>query len=122
MIRLVQRVFVLSAGALIICACAPQTRFEWGSYEPSLYAYYKNPSDRPQYETALLKAIETGKKSNKIAPGLYAELGYMRLEDGNTDEAQRNFDEEMRLFPESKPFLTGVAKRMAPNVGKGAAS
>jgi hypothetical protein len=107
---------------LTLCACAPQTRFEWGSYEPSLYAYYKNSGERAQYETALVKAIATGKKSNKIAPGLYAELGYLHLEDGKVAEAQTCFDEEMRLFPESRFFLSGVAKRMAPSDVKAATS
>ncbi len=95
-------------------ACAPQSRFEWGSYEPALYAYYKDPSDRASYEKALTQAIAAGRKSNKIAPGLCAELGYMHLEDGNLVQARADFDEEMRLFPESRPFLTGVTKRMAP--------
>jgi hypothetical protein len=100
--------------ALGTAGCAPQSRFEWGSYEPSLYDYYKNPGDRAQYEKSLTLAIASGRKSNKIAPGLCAELGYMKLEDGNVAEAQSSFDEEMRLFPESRPFLTGVTKRMAP--------
>ncbi len=46
----------------------------------------------------------------------------MRLEDGNTAEAQSNIDDEMRLFPESRFFLSGVVKRMAPGDVKGAAS
>jgi|SRR5438874_7141834 len=121
MIDMARKSVVLMAGALALTACAPQTRFEWGSYEPSLYAYYKNPSDRGQYEESLVKAIAIGKKSNKIAPGLYAELGYMRLEAGDIAGAQANFDEEMRLFPESRSFLGGVAKRMAPGTTKGAA-
>ena len=123
MIKLASKGLVLGIAAGLLCACAPQTRFEWGSYEPSLYAYYKNPSERAQYEAALVKAIDAGKKSNKVAPGLYAELGYMRLEDGDIAQAQVNFDEEMRLFPESRAFLSGVTKRMAPTVAaKGAAS
>jgi hypothetical protein len=117
-----RKVAVLTVGAIALCACAPQTRFEWGAYEPSLYAYYKSPSERTQLEVALVKAIALGKKSNRVAPGLYAELGFMRLENGDVAQAQVNFDEEMRLFPESRPFLDGVTKRMAPNLAtKGAA-
>jgi hypothetical protein len=118
----IRSAIALAACGLALCACAPQTRFEWGSYEPSLYAYYKNSGERTQYEAALVKAIAAGKKSNKIAPGLYAELGYLHLEDGKIAEAQTCFDEEMRLFPESRFFLGSVAKRMAPGDVKGAAS
>lgn len=123
MIKRASKCFVLSVAASLLFACAPQTRFEWGDYEPSLYAYYKSPSEKAQYEAALVKAINLGKKSNKIAPGLYAELGYMKLEAGDIAQAQANFDEEMRLFPESRPFLSGVTKRMAPSTAaNGAAS
>lgn len=108
---------LVAIAALGTAGCVPQTRFEWGSYEPSLYQYYKNPSDRAQYEKSLTQAIALGRKSNRIAPGLCAELGYMKLEDGNVAEAQTSFDEEMRLFPESRAFLTGVTKRMAPAAG-----
>jgi hypothetical protein len=103
--------------ALGTAGCVPQTRFEWGNYEPSLYQYYKSPSDRAQYEKSLTQAIASGRKSNRIAPGLCAELGYMKLEDGNVAAAQSSFDEEMRLFPESRPFLAGVTKRMTPTAG-----
>jgi hypothetical protein len=97
-----------------LIGCAPQSRFEWGAYEPSLYAYYKNPADKAQYEAELTKAIALGRRSGRVAPGLCAELGYMRLEDGNSPEAIVDFNEEMQLFPESRPFLSGVVQRLAP--------
>ena len=118
----IRKSFVVMACGLALCACAPQSRFEWGSYEPSLYAYYKNSSERVAYETALVKAIDLGKKSNKVAPGLCAELGYMRLEDGDAAGAQANFNEEMRLFPESRFFLGNIARRTAPGAAKGPTS
>jgi hypothetical protein len=109
---------------LALYGCGAQTRFEWGSYESSLYSYYKDSGQRTAYEASLVKAIDAGKKSNKVAPGLYAELGYMRLEDGDAAQAQTDFDEEMKLFPESRAFLTGVAKRITPTnaVAKGPTS
>jgi hypothetical protein len=101
----------------------PQTRFEWGTYEDSLYTYYKNPGDRAQYEKSLVNAIQAGTKSGRVAPGLCAELGYMQMEDGDLAGAKRNFEQEMQLFPESRPFLTGIIQRMAPTgAEKGATS
>jgi hypothetical protein len=98
---------------LFVCACAPQTRFEWGQYEGSLYTYYKSPSERAQYENALVAAIDKGKAEGRLAPGLLAELGYMRMEDGQQDEAKKLFREEMTAFPESRAFLSGVIRRMS---------
>jgi hypothetical protein len=91
-----------------LCACAPATRFNWGTYEDSLYAYYKSPDQREQYREALIAAIEKGRADDKVAPGLLAELGYLYLEDGNLARAQELFQEEMTRFPESRPFLTRI--------------
>lgn len=101
----------LAALSLLLTACATTGRFEWGNYEGALYSYAKKPELRPQYRTSLEKAIEQGRRTNRIAPGLLAELGYLSLEDGDTAAALALFEEEMRLFPESRPFLESVAAR-----------
>lgn len=96
---------------LALAACAPTTRFEWGAYEGSLYAYAKQPAQKEVFRTALVRAIEKGRQTNRVAPGLNAELGYLYLEDGDTQKAVAMFEEEMRLFPESRKFLTSVVAR-----------
>lgn len=104
--------------AATTAGCVQQSRFVWGTYENSLYAYYKNSDQRAAYETSLVKAIELGRKNGKVAPGLCAELGYLQLENGNLLEAQKDFAEEMTLFPESRPFLSGVVQRMTADKDK----
>jgi hypothetical protein len=104
--------------AATAAGCAQQSRFVWGNYENSLYTYYKSPDQRAQYEASLVKAIALGKKNGKVAPGLCAELGYLQLENGNLLEAQKDFAEEMTLFPESRPFLTNVVQRMSTDKDK----
>ena len=104
----------VAVGALVataLASCAPTTRFEWGAYEGSLYAYAKRPDQKEAFRTALLRAIEKGRESNRIAPGLNAELGYLYLEEGDTQKAVSYFEEEMRLFPESRKFLASVVAR-----------
>jgi hypothetical protein len=100
------------AGACLLSACGTtSSRFEWGGYEGALYAYAKAPDKRPVYRTALESAIAKGRATNRVAPGLLAELGYLDLEDGDTKGAVALFEEEMRLFPESKSFLSAVVAR-----------
>ncbi|WP_343699228.1 DUF4810 domain-containing protein [Caulobacter sp.] len=105
---------VLSASS-VLCACATPARFEWGAYESALYIYAKKPDRRPDYRAALEAAVEKGRKTDRIAPGLLAELGYLHLEDGDTDKAVSLFEEEMRRFPEARPFLGGVIARAKKN-------
>lgn len=100
------------AGAAALTACAPTSRFEWGSYEQALYAYSQNPENRGVYKEALERAIERGRARNAVAPGLLAELGYLYLEEGNSAEAMRYFREERTLFPESAGLMDRVIAQL----------
>jgi hypothetical protein len=95
----------MAASSLSLGGCATASRFEWGSYDASLYAYSKNPAQRPDFELALKKAIEAGDKTGRVAPGMHAELGYLYLDQGDRNAAGLEFAAEMRAFPESRSFL-----------------
>lgn len=105
-----QAALVLGLLSLTGCVSAPQG-FEWGRYEPALYTYAKKPDQRPAYESALEDAIERGRKTNRVAPGLLAELGYLHLEDGDVRGAVSLFEEEAQRFPEAAPFMRTVIAR-----------
>lgn len=107
----IRTVAIAALSLVALAACAPTTRFEWGSYEGSLYAYAKQPAQKEMFRNALARAIEKGRQTNRVAPGLNAELGYLYLEDGDTTKAVALFEEEMRLFPESREFLTSVVTK-----------
>lgn len=90
-------------------ACATnQSRFEWGRYDTSLYAYSKHPEKLPIFESSLEEAISRGKEKGHVAPGLQAELGYLYLGEGKRAEAIEQFNAEMTMFPESRLFLTKI--------------
>ena len=93
-------------------ACAPQPRFEWGNYELALYRYHKQPAEREDYRAALRAAIERGRADDRVAPGLYAELGYLSLEDGDAATAITLFQQEMSLFPESAPLMNRIVETL----------
>lgn len=106
---------VAAACVLSGCAISMGPKFYWGNYEHALYVYSKKPDQRELYRSSLEKAIEQGRASNAVAPGLLAELGYLYLEDGDTDKAIALFQEEMTRFPESKVFLTSVVEHAKAN-------
>ena len=119
--QILRAALVAALAGLTLAACATPSRFEWGGYEPALYAYAKHPEVRPQYRVTLEKAIAEGRRTNRLAPGLLAELGYLALEDGDSAQAVRMFEEEMTAFPESRAFLTGVVTRAKGGSAKKAA-
>ena len=108
MIRRIRLPLAIFTVAIATTACAPTTLFEWGSYEPALYAYAQNPENRGVYQEALEKAIQRGRDRNAVAPGLLAELGYLHMEAGETSQAIALFEEERERFPESAALMTRV--------------
>jgi len=105
--------YLLIAGALAVTACATPPRFEYGAYEPTLYSYYKKPEMADKFETALEKAISKGEASGRLAPGLYAELGYLRLLQGDQPAAVEMFQKEAAAFPEANFFMTTIVRRLS---------
>jgi hypothetical protein len=105
------KIFGVIAALSLVSACAPTSRFEWGGYEGALFAYSKHPESREAYRQSLKQAIDAGKTGNRLAPGLYAELGFLSLEDGDRVAAETFFNQEMSAFPESTTFLKGVMAR-----------
>ena len=94
-----------------LSGCAAPGRFEWGSYDSALYAYSKKPDQIGRYKSALIDAIARGRASNRLAPGLQAELGYCYLLEGNKSAAVAQFKAEMADFPESRAFLTKIVEK-----------
>jgi len=113
---MIRKLLTCAATAAALCsvlsACAPTSRFEWGGYEQALYAYTQNPENRGVYKTSLEQAIERGKRRDAVAPGMYAELGYLYLEEGEADLAVQNFQQERALFPESAVFMDRVIQQL----------
>lgn len=110
MIRRILSIVIIGASVATV-ACAPVSRFEWGTYEQALYAYSQNPENRPVYKLSLETAIERGRARNAVAPGMLAELGFLYLEDGNVEQAVKAFQEERSLFPESAVFMDRVIRQ-----------
>jgi hypothetical protein len=102
---------LLIAGVTLSSCASDQGLYEWGAYESKLYVYTKKPDKREEYRQALTEAIMVGKAKNRVAPSLYAELGYLALEDGDLDAAAGYFKAEQELFPESAYFLNTVMSR-----------
>lgn len=103
---------IVVAVLCITGACVPSPRFEWGAYEIALYRYHKQPTEREAYRTALRVAIDRGIRTNRLAPGLLAELGYLSLEDGDTVTAITLFEQEKTSFPESAPLMERIVEQL----------
>jgi hypothetical protein len=87
------------------CATTNQ-KYYWGKYDPSLYAYYKDPTKVTGLSHELEAIIKgAASKHAAIPPGICAEYGYLQLQQGNAKEAIEMFQQEEVRWPESKVFM-----------------
>ncbi|MGH6803060.1 MAG: DUF4810 domain-containing protein [Methyloceanibacter sp.] len=107
------RVAVIALVALALCGCANQRLYEWGGYESMLYAGYKDPSKMQAMRVGLENHLaELQRSGQKVAPGLYAELGTLYLQAGASDKAIAMYARERDTWPESKGLMDTMIKSL----------
>ena len=106
---------VLLAGltVLLLAGCTSPYLYEWGNYDHWLYENYKNPkNDEVLYAdlTALITRYERRKNPNTkpMAPGLYAEYGFLLMRRGENTRAIEYYKKEKALWPESSAFMDSM--------------
>lgn len=109
---------VAAMAAALLGGCASQSKYHWGDYEQSLYSYYKDPTDLNGFALSLDDSIKRGESLGKrVAPGLYAELGYLLLLQGKKAQAIVLFEKERTLWPQSTQLMTTMI-RLASDTSK----
>lgn len=91
--------------ALAGCAQPPTGKYMWGNYALTLYDYQQDATKLAQYQEELERLAVTDPKTQKIAPGVFAELGYVRLAKGDVPGAVAMFEREKTAWPESTVFM-----------------
>ena len=104
----------LALFALLLAGCnqpdTPRSLYYWdGTYNNALYTYLNEGGDVNEQISHLENLVQTSiQKGYKVAPGLYAHLGLLYLNNGNLGVANVNFDKEVQNFPESREFINFI--------------
>lgn len=112
----------LALFAILLAGCGnaggPRSLYYWdGTYSSSLYSYLNEDGDATEQISRLENLVQNStQRGYKIAPGLYAHLGLLYLNNGNLGAANANFDKEVQNFPESKEFINFIkgSKNLTP--------
>ena len=112
----------LALFAILLAGCGnaggPRSLYYWdGTYSSSLYSYLNEDGDETEQISRLENLVQTStQRGYKVAPGLYAHLGLLYLNNGNLGAANANFDKEVQNFPESKEFINFIkgSKNLTP--------
>ena len=112
----------LALFAILLAGCGnaggPRSLYYWdGTYSSSLYSYLNEDGDATEQISRLENLVQTStQRGYKVAPGLYAHLGLLYLNNGNLGAANANFDKEVENFPESREFINFIkdSKNLTP--------
>ena len=92
---------------LSILGCT-STHYDWGRYEESVLVVTQRPDGfdlAAEIDALETHAEKTANEDNILPPGFHAHLGYLLTVAGNFGGAQRHFEAEKDLFPESGRFM-----------------
>lgn len=110
------RIAALLLGSAFLFGCQSTQVFHWGQYEWSLHKSFSEPGSEPPVERmqALEKDILDAKTAElPVAPGIYAQLGYLAVMAGQKSKAKQAFEKEKALFPESTHFMDSLIAKLA---------
>lgn len=107
------RLIVIGLAVLALGGCVAQPIYQWGGYESKLYAGYKDQTKMEELKTGLethIAAMDTSRQ--KVAPGLFAELGTLYLQSGDSDKARALYTRERDAWPESASLMNAMIQNL----------
>jgi hypothetical protein len=107
------KAFLAIPVAALLVGCAAPRMYNWGGYDQALYAGYKDVTKMDELRVKLeahVTAMEASKQ--KVAPGLYAELGTLYLQSGSTSRAIGYYGQERQAWPESTQLMTSLIQNL----------
>lgn len=96
----------IAAAWLVGCA-GPQPLYHWSNYQPMVYEHLKGTGKGPEGQILdLEKGIQqAAAKGTTVPPGYHAHLGLLYLNTGRNAQAAAAWEQEKRLFPESRAYM-----------------
>jgi hypothetical protein len=117
--NMIKRCLVL-ASALVLAACAtpPKTMYYWEDFPKRQYDSLLHDNLNAHEQLVVLRAVaEKASAHNGILPpGFRAHMGMLELVDGNPAAARDLWNAEKAAFPESKPYIDQLIKKLEDQV------
>ena len=92
------------------CQTAPKPLYQWESYQPQVYEYFKGEPKEAQVESLERDLQKINSQNGSAPPGYHAHLGMLYLALGKDDQMVQQFRTEKALFPESGPYMDFLLK------------
>lgn len=92
-------------------SCQSDERFYWGDYEKIILEFNQNSSNMPAIQKSMRNLVGKAQRRKKVPPGIYAEYGYILMEVNQFKRAAYYFQQEKKLWPDSKKLMDISIKR-----------
>ncbi len=104
------KLFAIALCSVAFGGCANRnTLYQWGGYDAMLYQSYRSPEKASEFRVGLeLHIAKMEQSQKKVAPGLYAELGTLYLQAGDSGRAVAMYVKERDTWPESKGLMDAL--------------
>jgi len=100
-------------GSVLLAGCAaPKTLYQWESYQPQVYEYFKGEPKQAQIEALERDMQKIAAAGATPPPGYHAHLGMLYAEIGKDDQMVQEFQTEKTLFPESATYVDFLMKNV----------
>lgn len=102
--------FLYVACICLLSACAPQQMYYWGDYNKAVYDHQKEQTESSKrvlmntFEKIISKSSKKGTRK-MVPPGIYADYGFLLLQDGQLKKGMRMLEKEKDLYPESEKMV-----------------
>jgi len=104
---------LLGCLALTGCQTAPKPLYQWESYQPQVYEYFKGEKGTEEQISALEQDLQKIRASgNMPPPGYHAHLGMLYASIGKDTQVVQEFETEKTLFPESSAYMDFLMKKI----------
>jgi len=95
--------------------------YYFGNSSETLYAHKKEPDNETfvQMKQSLEDVIEHSELNGiEIAPGIFANIGYLNLLEHKPDQAIAYFKKEKQLYPEATIFMNRMIQKVEAQTGE----
>lgn len=99
--------------ALAMNSCAPAQLYNWNGYDSAVYSYTKASDEKSLNElmNTYEKLINNQGTSNRPAPGICADYGFLLIQKGEKEKGIKLLKQEIEYYPESATFIGRIIKR-----------
>lgn len=117
-INLLRMLPLLSIFLMSGCAATNEEIYYWGEYEQLIHDSYMEPGSADpatQIEKLNIDIQKTEAMGKRVAPGIYAHLGFLYAIEGKESQSKEALRQEEILYPESTVFIEGMLNRAMKN-------